>query len=109
MWEPVALDGRQFVQVAARVRAVGIKAIPRGNEQHTLTYTKCVETAGIADAAKAVLNHAKNLPLGMAAVTVTFADATVFTLADAAVEAWGGGQTEHLARLSTRIIGGALT
>lgn len=109
MWAPVAINGQQLVDVVARVRAAGVKAIPRGNERNVLTFEKCDETNGIATAFKNELAWAAGLPRTMADVTITFGDATVFTLADAAVEAWSGGQLDHLGRLGLQIIGGTLT
>lgn len=109
MWKPVAINGGQIVDVVARVRAAGVKAFPRGNERNVITFEKCNEADTVANAFKGELAWAAGLPTTMANVTLTFADATVYTLADAAVEAWSGGQVERLGRHGLQITGGALT
>ena len=108
MWVPVAINGRQLVDVVALVRAQGVYAFPRGSEQNTLTFEKCDEAGDIATAFKNELAWAASLPRTMAAVTITFADATAFTLANSTVESWSGGQEERLGRRSLSIIGGKL-
>jgi hypothetical protein len=109
MWTPVAINGQQLVDVVARVRAAGIQAIPRGNERNSLTFEKCDETDDIATAFKNELAWAAGLPRTMATVTITFEDESAFTLANATVEAWFGGQMDRLGRLGLQIIGGKLT
>ena len=108
MWAPVAINGQQIVDVVARVRAAGVKAFPRGNERNTLTFEKCDEAADIATAFKNELAWAAALPRTMAAVTITFADTSAFTLPDATVEGWSGGQMGRLGRQGLQIIGGKL-
>lgn len=108
MWSPVAIDGRQVVQTAAFVRAAGIKAIPRGNESHELTFSLARETAGAAQALHSRLAATLALPRGMADVLIEVDGQGALRLRDCAVESWGGGQDEHLTRETVRISGGAL-
>lgn len=109
MWQPVAINGRQVVDVVALVRSSGVRAIPRGNEENSLTFQRCDEAETIAQAFKNELAWAAGLPRTMADVSLTFADGSVFQLANAAVESWSGGQTERLGNLGISITGGRLT
>jgi hypothetical protein len=67
-----------------------------------------VETDGIQEALLAELHHAAGLPRTKANVTVELEDDTGFTVYNATVESWSGGQVEQLARLGTVIRGGRL-
>jgi len=108
MWEPVRLDDAgQQVDVADRVRAAGVKALPRGNERHTLTFELCGETAGVVAALKRRFARALELPRGRADVLIAFEDGTQYRLHHCAVRSWPSRQTEHLTRERVQIIGGA--
>ena len=108
MWKPVELNGQQAVQVAARLRAAGVKAIPRGNESNVLTFSLCNETESVEAAAKALLQFPISLPRTMADVTITFEDLSGIIVKNAAVQSWQGGQEAVLGRHSVTITGGEL-
>jgi hypothetical protein len=106
MWKPVELNGQQAVQVAALLRAAGVKAIPRGNESNVLFFSLCNETESVEAAAKALLRFPISLPRTMADVDITFEDATGIRIKNASVQSWQGEQEEILGRHSVTITGG---
>jgi hypothetical protein len=108
MWELPRLNGRQVVQTAAFIRAAGVRAIPRGNETHILTFESCHEETDIKTAMFGQLSLPAGLPKGMADVTVTFEDGSGIRIKNAAVESWEGDQTERLGRHRVNIIGGEI-
>lgn len=93
---------------AAFIRATGIKAMPRGNASHQLTFELCRVTEGVADAFRQRLQGIATLPRTMADVLIGFADGTGYRLRNAAVRAWPGGQEQHLTRERITLLGGDL-
>lgn len=108
MWDVVRINGSQVIQSIARVRAAGIRAQPRGNESHTLTFSLCVIAESVEAAAKAAAHYAHTLPKTMADVTVKFADDTGITLKDAAIASWQAENSDPLGRHTLTIIGGEI-
>jgi hypothetical protein len=108
MWGPVELDGSQIIQITSLIRAAGVKATPRGNEQHTLRFALCRIEDSLQDAFAARINGIIALPRTMADVLVELADGRKWRLKNAAVQAWNGGQTERLSRENVELLGGQL-
>jgi hypothetical protein len=109
MWGPVRIDGEQLVQVQSFVRALGVKAIARGNESHTLAFEKCREEDAMDDAFAARLNGIIALPRTSKDVLLSLEDGRQWRIANAAIGSWPGGQEERLTREGVEIIGGRLT
>lgn len=106
MWDVVKMDGGQVVQEIEPLRAAGIVAEPRGNERHTLTFTLCRETDGIAAAFEARLERAMQVPRTRADVLIRFSGGDKYRLKNAAVRSWPNDQVEHLTSEAMEIIGG---
>ena len=109
LWGPVAIDGEQAVQVQGFVRALGVKAFPRGNESHSLSFEKCRILDSMHDALAGRLNGIIALPRTMADVLISLEDGRNWRIANCAVRNWPGGQEERLTREGVNIIGGLLT
>jgi hypothetical protein len=109
MWSPVQVDGRQAVQTVARVRAAGIRAVPRGNEQHIIEFALCRDRESANEALHSRLAAMLALPrTGPADVLLEVDGFGAVRLADCAVESWAGEDFENLTRERVRITGGAL-
>jgi hypothetical protein len=96
------------------VRAAGIKARPRGNEQHTLTFSLCKELPvdtplTVENAAKAAAIYPITLPRTMADVKMQFANGSGITLKNACITEWDASNQDHLGRYTLTFIGGELT
>lgn len=109
MWGPVTIDGEQSVQVQGFLRALGIKAFPRGNDLHTVSFEKCRIEDGMDDALASRLNGIIALPRTMADVLISLEDGRNWRIANCAIRNWPGGQEERLTREGVSIIGGRLT
>lgn len=109
MWEPVRLDGQQVLDVSPLIRATGSAVIPRGNETHTLTFTKAAETAGVREALAGQIGAQRSAPRGRADVLIQIQSNGGWRLKGAAVESWPGGHpVEHISAMGLRILGGEL-
>lgn len=108
LWDPVALDGRQVVQEAGLIRAAGIRAIPRGNERHTLSFSLCRIRDAMDDAFAARVNGMLALPRTMADVLISLEDGRGWRIKNAAISDWPGGQEERLTRDGVHITGGEI-
>jgi hypothetical protein len=108
MWDVVRINGGQAVQVTGGVRWSGIKAIPRGNQKNTLTFSLCNIAASVEAAAKAAGQWPISLPKVMADVTMTFADHSGVKLKNATVETWTADHSDLLGRHQLVITGGLM-
>lgn len=108
LWGPIMLDGEQVVDVVPLVRSAGVKAFPRGNERHQLSFELCRIRDGMDEAFAARMNAAISLPRGMADVLVTLDEDRSWRLKNCAVRSWPGGQEERFTREAISIEGGEL-
>lgn len=108
MWGPVAIDGEQVVDIQSRVRAKGIRAVPRGNETHTVEFERCHVMDTVADAFAARMNGSTAVPRGSADVLIRLGDGRGWRIKNAAVRSWPGGQVERFVRERLSIIGGEM-
>lgn len=108
LWGEIALDGEQIVQEQSFVRAAGIRAVPRGNQRHTLGFELCRPSPGLFSAFEARVNAMITLPKTGADILISMEAGQQWRIKDAAVRNWGGGQDEFLTRERVEIIGGIL-
>lgn len=108
-WEIVRVNGRQLVDEVTRVRAAGLKAVPRGNESNEITYTLCEECEDIEAASKAALTYPAALPRTAATITLDFADSSGATYADGVISDWSSDIEGRLVRHRVRIVAGKAT
>ena len=108
LWEPLAFDGSQVIQEVALVRALGIRAMPRGNERHAVAFAIARIEATLYDAFASRLTGTIALPRDMADVLIALEDGRQWRLKNAAVSAWPGSQEEFIGREGVQLIGGNL-
>lgn|GEM_PF-5049853 len=108
MWTPMSLDGGQVVEVASFVRAAGISAIPRANEQHQMSFATARIMDTMEDAFASRLNGSITLPRYMADVLISLTDGRQWRLKNCAVKSWKTAQDECISRESIEITGGQL-
>lgn len=88
---PIEIDGGQIVQVQGFVRAIGVKAFPRGNESHRLRFEKAGIEDSLVDAFAAFLTDSISLPRTQADVLLSLEDGRNWRIKDCAIRAWPGG------------------
>ena len=108
MWTPMSLDGGQLVEVSTLVRAAGISAIPRANEQHRMSFSVARIMDTKEDAFASRINGSITLPRYMADVLISLTDGRQWRLKNCAVKSWKSAQEEHISRESIEITGGQL-
>jgi hypothetical protein len=109
LWGEITLDGEQIVQEQGFVRAAGIRAIPRGNQRHTLGFELCRVETGLFEAFEARVNGMISLPKTGADILISLQAGQQWRISKCAVRNWGGSQDEFLTRERVDIVGGALS
>lgn len=108
MWTPMSLDGGQVVEVSTFVRAAGMSAIPRANEQHRISFTVARIMETMEDAFAARFNGSITFPRYMADILISLTDGRQWRLKNCAIKSWKSAQEERISRESIEITGGQL-
>lgn len=107
---PMEIDGGQVVQVQGFLRALGVKAFPRGNESHSLRFDKAGIEESLADAFAGRLTGCLSLPRTQADVLLSLEDGRNWRIANCAIRSWPGAMDgTRINRQGVEIIGGRLT
>jgi hypothetical protein len=108
LWEPLAINGDQMVQVQGFVRAAGIKAFARGNEKTSLNFMKCNIETSVVEGFARLLSDIVALPKSTADILISLEDGRNWRIPDAAIQSWPASQEARLTRQTVEIIGGKI-